>query len=363
MCNKNIPENNGGRDPNIEREEFVNIIETQRRKILLMEEENIKLFNEKTFFKEDSENAFKHSKDLEVVFQITVVDLKRELHSKHLENQRIRSELNTYKDSVTSQQTPEAPSLQVPALQVPPLQEASPQAALLQEADPQVKPPLWRPFEEKEVDECILNVRCEGDCTHVECKQTSENISSNETKTCNNCKQVFSNYNEMMDHRKQNHPSKKLCWNKLDCVYKDRTPGCWYMHPELVQTQQQITTNSVSAINDTNFTCKTCKTNFSTKNDMMMHKKNEHNNNVICKDFIQNSCRRGKQGEHCWYSHTPHISSVPDIESRQDFPQIPTSQTGLVGYQNPSQRSQMKNQLMMNMMNMMTQFMNMNMVQ
>ena len=33
-----------------------------------MEEENIKLFNDKKYFKEDSQNAFQNSKDLEVVF-------------------------------------------------------------------------------------------------------------------------------------------------------------------------------------------------------------------------------------------------------------------------------------------------------
>ena len=279
--------------------------------------------------------------------------MKQELHSKHIENQRIKSELDKYKESTAL--------LQV--LQEPPLQEPPPQAAHLQEVNPQVTPPLWRPFEDKEVDECIQNVRCEGDCTHVRCIKTPENTSKNETKICNNCKQVFRNYNDMMDHRKQNHPSKKLCWNKLDCLYKDRTPGCWYFHPEQPQNQQSTTRHNNSTTGETNFTCNSFKKTFVTKNDMMMHKKHEHQTTFVCKEFTQNSCQRGELGEHCWYLHTPQNNLVPDINSRQDFPQIPTSQAGLVGHQNPSQRSQMKNQLMMNMMNMMTQFMNMNMVQ
>ena len=316
----------------------------------------------KTFFKNDSENAFKRSKNLEVVFQTRVENLKQEIHSKHIENQQMKSELKKYEGLTPRGMIPqEAP--QVPSLQVPSFQEQSLQGPPLQEAGPLVTPPLWRPFEEKVVDECIENVRCEGDCDHVQCKITPDNSSTNETKTCNNCKKVFRNYNDMMDHRKQNHPSKKLCWNKFDCIYKDRTPGCWYMHPELVQTEEPITTNIENHTGETNFTCKTCKKVYGTKNNMMMHKKNEHRNNLVCKDFIKNSCRRGEQGEHCWYPHTPKNNGVPDIESRQDFPQMPTNQTGLVGHQNPSQRSQMKNHLMINMMNMMTQFMNMNMMQ
>ena len=39
-----------------------NEIETQKIQLILMEEENAKLFNEKSNFKEDSENAFKRSK-------------------------------------------------------------------------------------------------------------------------------------------------------------------------------------------------------------------------------------------------------------------------------------------------------------
>ena len=41
-----------------------------------MEEENIKLFNEKTYFKEDSQKAFQIWQDLEVVFKIPIDDLK-----------------------------------------------------------------------------------------------------------------------------------------------------------------------------------------------------------------------------------------------------------------------------------------------
>ena len=55
-------------------------IKELKRQMVLMEEENIKLFNEegeKIYFKEDSQKAFQNRKHLEVVFQITIDNLKQ----------------------------------------------------------------------------------------------------------------------------------------------------------------------------------------------------------------------------------------------------------------------------------------------
>ena len=57
-------------------EEGTNTIGYVKRQMVLMEEENIKVFNEKIYFQEDSKKAFQNSKDWEVVFQITIADLK-----------------------------------------------------------------------------------------------------------------------------------------------------------------------------------------------------------------------------------------------------------------------------------------------
>ena len=47
-----------------------------KRQMVLMEEGNIKLFNERKYFKEDFQKAFLNSNDLEVVFYITNSDNK-----------------------------------------------------------------------------------------------------------------------------------------------------------------------------------------------------------------------------------------------------------------------------------------------
>ena len=38
--------------------------------------------------------------------------------------------------------------------------------------------PIWRPFEDKPIDECIANIICEGNCIHTACSQTQpQNLS------------------------------------------------------------------------------------------------------------------------------------------------------------------------------------------
>ena len=54
------------------REERTKTIGDLKRQMVIMEEENIKLFNENILFKEDSQKAFQNRKDLEVVFEITI---------------------------------------------------------------------------------------------------------------------------------------------------------------------------------------------------------------------------------------------------------------------------------------------------
>ena len=57
----------------------------------------MKLFNETNYFKNDSEQAFLRSKDLEKVLQITVQDLKQTIHNKNEGINNIKSEIIRYK--------------------------------------------------------------------------------------------------------------------------------------------------------------------------------------------------------------------------------------------------------------------------
>ena len=58
------------------RKEGTNTIGYVKRQMVLMEEENIKVFNEKKIFSRRFKKAFQNSKDWEVAFKITIADVK-----------------------------------------------------------------------------------------------------------------------------------------------------------------------------------------------------------------------------------------------------------------------------------------------
>ena len=72
-------------------------IEDLKILIIVMEEENIKLFNEKTQFNKYSQKSFQNSKYLEVVFQITIDDLKQTILQKEEEILNFLMKIKKYK--------------------------------------------------------------------------------------------------------------------------------------------------------------------------------------------------------------------------------------------------------------------------
>ena len=363
------------------KEEMINKIEAQNARMRLMEEENLKLFNEKSYFKNDSEQAFLRSKDLELVFQTTVQDLKQTLQDKEMVIQNMKSDIIKYKEAVqaahqqTLQAAPEqalqaAPqqTLQAPSQQG--LQQATPQAT--QEPPLQETPRIWRPpgHPPVQVDECVINVRCEGNCEHVTCHK--ETTHEQEQKvTCYDCKQQFKDRVSMMDHKRDSdHPSKRKCNRIPDC---ERGLLCWFVHRDNVPPQL----SSRAPTQPTNYTCRDCEQVFSDRNELMFHKKRAHPNNIMCSNFLNGYCRRGISGEFCWWSHNQLQNPAPSVERptislpppgsqswNSDFPVLPTiSQSPMVGLQHQLMKAlelqrlqQQQQQQQMNIM--MSQLMN-----
>ena len=86
--------------------------------------------------------------------------------------------------------------------------------------------------------------------------------------------------------------------------------------------------------------CRTCKTEFNDKNDMMVHRKTEHLSEVkICKNFKAGlNCRKGP--DMCWYRHEQTEMNSRNISRNsinapafnlQNFPIGPTPQGAVVG--------------------------------
>ena len=296
LCNRAVQENKDGENMKTKKEndEMLSVIENQKRNLLLMEEENVKLFNDKIFFKEDSEKAFKNMKNLELVFQLRVQDLNKIIQDREQEVQSMQFKINELQTSLQriASLDPQTVAEARQTVQVTPSLEVPPQVA--QYIHPQVPQEpassFWRPFEDNVVDECIQNVRCEGDCNHAKYQNLpNENLTTNEAKgspeakNCNTCKEIFINYYKMMDHRKEHHPSKKLCRNANDCLYNDTIPGCWFRHTQTIPSPEVVT--STDANTPTTLTCKVCTQTFQNKNDLMAHKKTEHQADT-CRDFL-----------------------------------------------------------------------------
>ena len=99
-------------------------------------------------------------------------------------------------------------------------------------------------------DECVVNVRCEGNCEHVTCHEeinhSDENRAEGQPKTtqvekeipvrCHNCKEQFKDKVTMMDHKHDSdHPSKRKCNKFPDC---ERAKECWFVHHIEVHRKQ-----------------------------------------------------------------------------------------------------------------------------
>ena len=209
---------------------------------------------------------------------------------------------------------------------------------------PQVDPrTIWRPpgHPPVVVDECVHNVRCEGNCEHVIGHNNTTHKPDELKVICHNCKQKFKDKVSMMDHKRDSdHPSKKKCNKFPDC---EREGSCWYVHERPMGPQ----TNPQTSQENQSFSCNVCEQVFTTRNDLMFHKKRVHPSNIICSNFLNGYCRRGTSGEFCWYQHEQPPTAVQSVARPQttlpapgstnwntDFPVHPAmGQSSVVGLQ------------------------------
>ena len=128
--------------------------------------------------------------------------------------------------------------------------------------------------------------------------QPSKTVQDGPSKliTCNNCQKDFTSYWNLMNHRKQEHPSNRKCrdFAKGECQRGDL---CWYVHDNVMEFDPE----EVLHQSEDKVTCYVCKHEFPSKNAMMNHKKRVHPSHIICKNFCLGNCRRSE--EQCWYLH------------------------------------------------------------
>ena len=108
---------------------------------------------------------------------------------------------------------------------------------------------------------------------------------------CQYCDQSFSNLKNLMTHKKSNHlENVSICshFSNGACPY-DET--CWFQH---VKDPKETSTELC-------IVCNICKKNFKSISDLMIHRKNEHEENIkMCRHFKQGNCTCNIK---CWFSH------------------------------------------------------------
>ena len=122
--------------------------------------------------------------------------------------------------------------------------------------------------------------------SHVPKGETMKIAIRTERMLCRNCKVEFPNYWSLMNHRRDNHPTDKSCRYDLEDRCKHSDEECWYKHKNTTHLQSQNRSNrNQPHINE----CYDCKQMFSNKNDLMMHKKNEHVEKCKpCEKYVKN---------------------------------------------------------------------------
>ena len=125
-----------------------------------------------------------------------------------------------------------------------------------------------------------------------------------DTLKCKDCKQEFSDFWNLMNHRRDMHPEKRRrCRNEVkgECEFDDKGPnGCWWSH-------SNKSSNLNTSKHMTNQTCSICKKEFPNKYVLMMHKKEDHEDSVpLCRNLKNGGCDFQK----CWFRHKDIIKQT-----------------------------------------------------
>ena len=183
------------------------------------------------------------------------------------------------------------------------------------------------------IERTVPNWDCE-ECSYQTTEETllKDHVKSMHRITCFTCQEMFKSFSKMIEHRRMNHPSNKKCNKFPNCERGDR---CLYKHEGEIESVQTHTNNTQEGL----MSCRSCSEQFSDKNDLMMHRKDKHLQEVkACKNIKAGlNCLKGPIN--CWYIHDSpsastlknNMASPPFKFNLQNFPVGPTPQVGLVG--------------------------------
>ena len=123
---------------------------------------------------------------------------------------------------------------------------------------------------------------------HSECKYDLK---------CKKCKEVFNSEDELIEHRRKEHPSSKVCRDFPNCPRKEK---CLHIHKEqnieVISSVEQETTEETQKQEK----CYLCNKTLKSKRELSNHIKVEHKTYQPCRNFVNNSCT---YNDDCRFNH------------------------------------------------------------
>ena len=141
---------------------------------------------------------------------------------------------------------------------------------------------------------CINQYTSERDLwSHMDNEHDVQNEEMTNKFKCEYCEEDFEENNFLKHHIKAKHDiMTKSCkyFAQGICHFDEHT--CWFSHKE-------FTSNNDNVKND--YTCKYCGDKFQCKNNLMKHRKQQHEKIIAtCREYIKGNCI---YGYNCWYKH------------------------------------------------------------
>ena len=146
----------------------------------------------------------------------------------------------------------------------------------------------------------VLMNHCKRTQGHQPAKQS---LGQTGVMECYTCRKEFRSYHNLMEHRKEEHPSHKKCRYYLKGECKFGGEECWYVH------EDKVNKNGRPDESESIIQCYICKNEFHSKHDLISHKKKHH---LHFSDINQGR----SPTQNAWSKPLPSVQN-------QDFHQLP----------------------------------------